>query len=173
MKSITKTLIAVLAAVAMVGIGVQAYAGRGHGAGHGKGYGMGQGCMGQGYGMGYHGMSSLSEEDIQKIQEERTAFQEATREIRQQLYEKSLELETVLAKEQPDAEKAAAIQKEISQLETEFDQKRLDHVIKMKKINPNAGRGFARGFGGKGCMRASGGMMGGGHGRGCNAPCWR
>jgi len=35
------------------------------------------------------------------------------------------------------------LQKEISKLESELDQKRIDHMIKVRKIDPDAGRGFA------------------------------
>ena len=53
------------------------------------------------------------------------------------------------------------MQKEISKLESELDQKRIDHMIKIRKLSPNAGRGF---------------MMGGNHmGYGYASPedsCW-
>jgi len=41
------------------------------------------------------------------------------------------------------------LQKEISDLQAQFDQKRLTHVLEMKKIDPNftEGRGFGMGMG--------------------------
>jgi hypothetical protein len=82
----------------------------------------------------------------------------------------ALKVEAILArrllykvsKKNPDADKAGALQKEISELESELDQKRVDHMIKMRKLSPNDGRGF---------------MMGGYHmGYGSASPgdpCWR
>ena len=66
-------------------------------------------------------------------------------------------------KETPDAKKAARLQTEISKLESQLDQKRVDHMIKMRKLNPNAGSG--RGFMGGG-QKGYGPRYGGGY-------CWR
>ena len=66
-----------------------------------------------------------------------------------------------LFKENPDVSKAGALQKEISELESDLDQKRISHMIKIRKLNPNAGRGY---------------MMGGyhtGYGNSSDDPCWR
>jgi hypothetical protein len=103
-------------------------------------------------GCGYWG--NLSAEDIKKIEDERSAFFEATQDIRQAIYQKRLELGSELAKKEPDAARAANLQRELSDLKAQFDLMRLDHVLKMKKINPYFCRGFM-GRKGKGC-----GMMG-------------
>ena len=44
---------------------------------------------------------------------------------------------------------AAALQKEISDLQAQIDQKRLTHILEMKKIDPNFtdGRGMGPGMG--------------------------
>ncbi|UCE51755.1 MAG: periplasmic heavy metal sensor [Desulfobacterales bacterium] len=89
---------------------------------------------------GYSG--DLSDEEIMKIKEECLSFFEATKDIRQDLYQKRLELRSELAKKDPDAARAANLQKDISDLKAQFDQMRLDHMLKMKKINPDFGRGF-------------------------------
>ncbi|UCE56552.1 MAG: hypothetical protein JSV31_14225 [Desulfobacterales bacterium] len=47
-----------------------------------------------------------------------------------------------MRKDNPDTEKATELHKKISDLEAKLDQKHIDHLIKMRKINPNAGRGF-------------------------------
>jgi Spy/CpxP family protein refolding chaperone len=108
----------------------------------GMGYGH-PGWMHQGWGSpGFGAWSNLSEEEFKKLYEERNVFFEETKELRQRLYEKELDLKSVLARENPDAQKAARLQKEISELEAQFDQKRLGHLIKMRKISPYAGRGF-------------------------------
>ena len=150
----SKKLIIGLTIAVAIGIGTYAF---GHmGGGYGN-YGWmqgGPGMMHQGYyGMheGYYGQpqndyrSDLKDEDIKALDEERAAFLKATDRIRQNLYSKELELRSELYKENPDASKAEALQKEISELESELDQKRINHMIKIRKLDPNAGRGFMMG----------------------------
>ena len=86
---------------------------------------------------------------------------QATQEIRVNLFSKERELRKELTKDEPDMKKASPLQKEISELQARLDQKRLAHIIEMKKINPNAGRGFMR-------DRSMTGY--GHHGGGC---CWQ
>jgi len=167
MKNITLTKgIVILAAIVMVGLVATAYAGWGDGYGH---RGRGWQHMGWG-GPGYSGYDSdLTDEQRQAFEQERRAFFNETNDLRKNLYAKELELRSELAKDDADAQKAAAIQKDISKLEAEFDQKRLDHVVKMKKVNPDAGRGYMMGG------RGRGGMMGYGPGAGRGAGggyCW-
>ena len=99
----------VLAIVAVFAIAATSFAGwgRGYGGGGyhmGPGYGMhggwGQGPRGYG-GQGYQ--SNLSDEDIVKLDKERQAFFEATSDLRENLYQKELELRSELAKPEPDA----------------------------------------------------------------------
>ena len=54
-----------------------------------------------------------------------------------------------LAKQTPDAATSAALQKDVSDLQSQFDQKRLAHILEMKKIDPNfaEGRGMGPGMG--------------------------
>jgi Spy/CpxP family protein refolding chaperone len=120
---------------------------------HGPGWQRG-GNWGPGY------MGNLSDDEIKALQKEHNAFFEATQDLRQEIYQKNLELRSELAKKDPDAKKAAKLQKEISSLEADFDQKRLDHQMKIRKISPKAGRGFMgggpmgpgmMGYGGFGC----------------------
>jgi len=107
-------------------------------------------------GFGYWG--DLSKEDIQKLEKERTGFFEATINLRAKIYQKRLQLKSELAKENPDAKKAADLQTEISGLKAEFDQKRLSHFMNMRKISPDIGRGFGGGYG---MMGPYGGFRGG------------
>jgi Spy/CpxP family protein refolding chaperone len=165
----------VLVTVAVLAIAATSFAGwgsghMGYGDHMGPGYGMhdgwGQGPRGYG-GQGYQ--SDLSDEDIAKLDKERQAFFEATSDLRENLYQKELELRSELAKPEPDAKRAAGIQKEISNLESQLDQKRLDHRIKMKKDFPRFGfRGDGYGPRGRGMGR---GMYGGGGGYGPGS-CW-
>jgi zinc resistance-associated protein len=142
------------------GMGYGPYPGWGHGPmhawHHGEDDGPGFGCWGD-----------LSKEDIQKLEKERADFFEATKNLRGKIYQKRLELKSELAKESPDAKKAAELQTEISGLKAEFDQKRLNHFLNMKKISPDIGRGFGgrHGMMGPG-YRMGPGMMGPGYGMG-------
>lgn len=136
-----KGFLAVLAISAVIALSVTAYAG--WGMGYGPGGGQCQGNRGAGYGPGPgYMMGNISDDEAKKINDERDAFFKATDDLRQDIYAKELELNSELAKKNIDTEKAAKLQKEISELESKFDQKRLDHMIKMKKLNPNMARGF-------------------------------
>ena len=171
-----RNLILVAATVSLVGVGATAFAGRGKG-GWDRGPGSGRGYM----------MEELSEEQIKALEAERNAFRKDTESIRRNLHVKELELRTELARENPDAKKALALQKEISTIESNLDQKRIEHLLKMQKISPNAGRGYMKGRGdrmgyGPGSGRGGYGHRGGGYGQrgggygfmgGYGGPCWQ
>jgi hypothetical protein len=160
--SITSKALVMITIVAIIGFATYAFAGWGMGYGHhGRGhYGSGwhhEGWNGPGYGPM---MDDLSDAEIEKMATERNAFFKTTENLRQDLYAKKLELESDLYKENPDTRKAAKLQKEISKLEAKLDQKRIDHMVKIRKINPDAGRGFM----GRAQM---------GYGSAYNGYCWR
>lgn len=170
----TGKIFMVLAIVAVLAFAATSFAGwgRGHwgygyhmGPAYGMHQGWGQGPMGYGN-QGYQGY--LSDDEIARLDKERQAFFDATSDLREQLYQKELELRSELAKAEPDAKKAAGLQKEISNLESELDQKRLDQRIKMRQDFPRFGdRGYGYGPRGRGMGR---GMYGGGaYGPGS---CW-
>lgn len=172
-------VLAILAVLGLIGYSADSHAwGRG-GYGAGAGYGD---CL-RGGGFGGPGMgANLSDEEIATVQKERSAFFESTRELRERHYQKELELRTELTKQNPDAKKAAELQREVSGFENELDQKRLEQQLKMKKDYPQIyGKGFGGGFGhgmgpghGRG-MGPRGGMgMGPGAGMGMGGgPCWQ
>jgi hypothetical protein len=167
----TGKIVTVVILVAVFAIAATSFAGWGRGGGRGGGancWGQGAGYGSRGYGgQGYQ--SNLSEEEMTKLNQERKAFFEATSDLREKLYQKELELRSELAKPEPDAKRAAGIQKEISGLNSELDQKRLDHRIKMRKDFPQFGfRGQGYGRGGRGMGR---GMYGGGDCYG-GGGCW-
>lgn len=81
--------------------------------------------------------------------------------IRQDLYSKQRALKSELSKSDPDFGNAIVLQKEISDLEAQLDQKWIDHMIIMRKINPEIGQGFA----------AIGPMMG--YGSPYPGACWQ
>jgi len=115
--------------------------------------------MGDGYGYrmgyGYYGRNQgLSDEQIEKLSRAREAFFNASSEIRDEIYQKRLDINRELSKEHPNADKLRVIQKDLSGLESELDQKRLAHELEIKKILPESGsgysgQGYGRGFGGR------------------------
>ena len=118
----------------------------------GRGYGYrGQMHQGRGWHHGGYGapgggaFGNLSEEDIKKLDEERKAFFEATKDLRRAVHQKHLELASEMAKQNPDAARAATIQKEISDTKAQLAQKHLDHIFRVRKINPDLGMGFSGG----------------------------
>jgi Spy/CpxP family protein refolding chaperone len=127
MKKISK-LIPIAAVMALLLIGFSAPVSAGRGAGTGQ-PGWRPWCAG-----------NLSDKDQEVLNKERQAFFDETQDLRQDMYQKRLELQSELAKKNPDAQKAAALQKDIAKFTEEFDQKRLDFILKMKKINPDIGR---------------------------------
>lgn len=136
--------IMVLAVVAVFGITTLAFAGWGRGFGHMMGPGgWGPGWHhrgGYGYGNGeYYG--NLSAEEITKSDQQRSEYLKATENIRQELYEKELALRSELAKEDPDTSKALKLQSDISKLQSNLDQERLNYEIKARKSAPSYNRG--------------------------------
>ena len=146
-----KTGLAALVTVAIIAVGANAMAGKG------KGYARdGQGCGGHGQYQGKGGCGNgqrwadLTPEQREKMDAARQAFFEATKQDRQELHAKRLALRAEMAKSNPDVEAAQALQKEISGIESGLAQKHLTHAFEMRKVDPNAGRGFwGEGFGRK------------------------
>ena len=155
-KSITRKALIVLSVLAVIGFATNAFADQGMGYGqrgwnhHGPGrYQEGP----HGPGCGYW-MNNLSDDEIEKLEMERKSFFNGTKELRQDVYAKGLELKSEFAKKNLDPDKVRKLQKEISDLEGKIDQKRIDHMINMRKINPNIGRNLMdRGGMGYGHMR--------------------
>jgi hypothetical protein len=138
-----------MAIAIILGIGSYAYAdwGRGYGGHHGRGYFHHGYHHGSEYDRGFHGRGygcerHLNEDERQQLDEKREAFFKATKGIREEIYQKKLTLRNELAKDNPDSKKAAELQKEISELLSRFDQKRIEHMINVKKINPDIGKGY-------------------------------
>lgn len=133
-KHLFSRIVVVGAVVVLMGFGVNAFAGMGKGAGNpGKGTAS----------------ANLTDDQIKQMETKRNAFQTVTQALRQQLKENKQTLNTELAKQTPDVAKTEALQMEISDLQAQFDQKRLTHILDMKKIDPNfvAGRGMGPGMG--------------------------
>jgi zinc resistance-associated protein len=141
--------LSILTVTLIFGITSLAFAGWGGGYCHmmgAGGWGPGRHHMG-GYGYdqrGYDG--NLSEQQMQNLDQQRAEFFKATENLRQQLYQKELDLRSELAKENPETSKASSLQSEISKLQGELDQKRLDYEIQARKTAPNYQRDD-RGYG--------------------------
>jgi len=172
-----KLKIMLIATIAILFSGIYASADWGRGYGHHRGMHQGQGWHHRGYGgPGSGAFDNLSEDEIKKLDAERTAFFEATKDLRRKVYQKRLELASELAKENPDAATAAALQKEISDFKAQMAQKHLEHLLRVRKINPDFARGFlGGGHMGSGMMNPGmihRGMMGkGGYGAGGRLNC--
>lgn len=115
-----------------------AYAGRGCGRGKGRMMNMSNACP-----------YMWSQGDA-KVEAAIKSFTEATTELRLTIYEKEMALQAELAKKEPDAKAAMALQKELSGFKAQLDQKWLEHVLEMKKIDPAYGASCA------GCMMRGG-----------------
>ena len=138
--------IVLMATFFIIGMSVGASADMGRGSVYRGQMHQGPGWHHGGYGApGWGAFDNLSEEDIKKLDEERQAFFEATKDLRREVYQKGLELASEMAKQNPDAARAAAIQKEISHTQAQLAQKRLEHIFRVRKINPDLGMGFSGG----------------------------
>ena len=82
----------------------------------------------------------LNDETIKKLNAEQEAFIKATQDLRQTIYEKELYLKAELVKKDPDIGIALSLQNNISEARGKFDQKMIEHLIRMKKINLEAER---------------------------------
>jgi len=120
--------------------------------GSGQGYHRGSGCpYWNDKPCGKYG----SQSDNTQLSRERDAFLNETADLRKRMNQKERELASELNKENPDNTVAKDIQKEISRLQADIDQKRVDHMIRMRKLVPNVGCAYkGKGYGGN-CQRKS------------------
>lgn len=120
----------VVTVIAAVGVfSANAFAWRGHGPG-----GWGEGPCAEGpY------AANLSAEQLDQLKELRDAFFGATADLRREVHRKHLALRSELAGKTPDPAAAKALQQEISDLRAQLAEKRIDHLLAVKKIHPDAG----------------------------------
>lgn len=153
-----KPAIGIVAAFFVLGVAGLSFAQCGYGRGYGGGM-MGRGMMGgygQGYGQGPMGHSgsnaygNLSREDEARLDQAQTKFFDETRELRTAIRDKQFALDDELQKANPDKAKVNDLQKQLSQLESQFNQRALDNQLAMRKEFPNSG--YARGYGRGYCM---------------------
>ena len=142
-KKYGKLKIMLIAAIAILFSGIYASAECGRGYAHHREMHQDREWHHRGFGgPGCGAFDNLSEDEIKKLDAEHTAFFEATKDLRRKIYQKRLELASELAKENPDAAAAAALQTELSDFKAQMAQKRLEHILRVQKINPDLGRGF-------------------------------
>ena len=174
-----KKILTVLGIVLL--IAVFAYPALGRGPGWGRGYhmmgdwdrGHMMGNWGRGYGDGGtydRGYGNLTEEQAKQLDALDRKFYDETAALREKLWTKSGELNTLMNSTNPDPDRVRSLQKEISDLRAGLDEKRTDYELEARKISPDTryGRGYGRGYGGPGGPMMGYGMRGG-YGPGA---CW-
>jgi Spy/CpxP family protein refolding chaperone len=126
--------------------------------GQGSGHGMGPGMMGMGHGRNHGGNApALTQEQQDKLEAAREKFWTDNRKLSREIEYKQDDLSDELAKENVDEAKVLTLQKELSKLQGDFDQKLIQHKLEVRKIAPELfrGRGYGRGAGA------------------CGGNCWR
>lgn len=134
MKKIVGMAITISVSAIFLFYGTNTLAGWGKGCPKRQGFSAGGSCGGCGWG-------NLKDEEFKKAQAERDAFFSGVADLRQTIFEKKLELAALLAKREVDGDKAKALRKSLSSAQAEFDMKRLEHILRMKAINPLLARG--------------------------------
>ena len=140
------TILGILILVGAMAVPVLAY---------GPGWGRGRHMMGDwGGGPGYcrdygRGDTNLSEEQRTQLDTLSQKYYGETSKLRNEIWTKRTELSLLLNAPNPDVEKARALQKEISDLKAQMDEKRLNFRLDARKINPDTpyGRGYGMGYG--------------------------
>jgi zinc resistance-associated protein len=155
-RCIMKKLATVLGIVFLMSIMAYPVFARGRGWGYGGGPGS---CW---WDQGRN--ASYTQEQQQKLNRMDQKFFDETASLRNNIWNKQNEMSILLNKENPDAAKIKALQKEINTLKNQMAEKRLEYRLEANKVVPDNtySRGYGRGMGGYG-------------GRGGYGPggCWR
>ena len=158
------TLIGILVIIGLVTIPVMAWGPHmGWGGNHMRGY------WGNGSDYG-RDAGNLTADQRSKLEALDRKFDEETRDLRDQLWTKSGELDVTLNSTTPDLAKAKTLQKEISELRAKLDDKTFNYELQVRKIIPDQRLGYGRNYGygyGHHMMGNYGYGMGYGHGY-----CW-
>jgi zinc resistance-associated protein len=120
------SLLGILVLVGAVAVPVFAWGpGRGH---HMMGY------WGGGYGANY---SNLTPEQRSRLEDLDERFYSETTALRDEIWRKSAELDTLTNSPNPDLEKARTLHKESSELRASLDEKQLNYEMEARKILPD------------------------------------
>jgi zinc resistance-associated protein len=154
-----------------------------HRWGGGKNYG------GPGAGPCWLESGDLTDSQGAELEKLHQQFVDDTATLREEIWNKSAELDTSLNAADPDAKKVRTLQREISALKAKMSEQRVNFELEARKIAPNArsGRGSGRVYAGGGYGYGMGrhhgphghyGQYGdsgsyGGYGRGGYGPCGR
>ena len=115
-----------------------------HGPGWGnasRGNGYNNDCPYSGY-----GGENLTQEQRLELNALRDEYRANTDKIRDQLRDKRYSMQTELNREQSDELKVRALQSEISELMSQMDSARIDHMLKAKKVDHDiSSRSFRNG----------------------------
>jgi zinc resistance-associated protein len=142
----------VLAAVAFAhggwgyGSSMRGYGGHMMGPGYG-GHMMGWDAGDGPYRRGAGAWNNLSDEDAAKLNASREKFYQDTRGLRDRIEEKELALRSEMNKDNPDRAKVYDLQKAVSSLRADFDQRALAHHLEVRKLLPENFRGSGYGYG--------------------------
>jgi zinc resistance-associated protein len=132
MRRVTKMLVVALL-IGALAVPVVAWSngwGRGR---HMMGYGQG----GPGYcGQDRRGYENLTEGQRSQLDKLHQKFYDDTAQLRDEIRAKSAELDTLLNSSNPDAERAKALQKEISDLRARIAQNRINLELEERKVAP-------------------------------------
>jgi hypothetical protein len=77
----------------------------------------------------------LTPETVKKLKAEQESFIKATENLRYTLYENELSLKFELSKKEPDIAIAMVFQNDLSENRKKIEQKMIEHLLRMKKIN--------------------------------------
>jgi zinc resistance-associated protein len=148
-------------------------------------YGGGKNYGGPGAGPCWFEGEGLTDNQKAELDKLHQQFVDDTAKMREEIWNKSAELNTALNAADPDAKKVRTLQREISALKAEMSEQRVNFELEARKIAPNArsGRGSSKGYYGHGYgMGRHHGPHGhygqygdsgsyGGYGRGGYGPC--
>ena len=128
----------------------------------------------------YGNLTESQRAELEKLEE---SFFNDTAKLRDEIWNKSAELNAALNAADPDAKKVRTLQREISALKAKMSEQRINFELEARKIAPNAssGRGSGRGAGGGGYGYGMGphhgqhghyGQYGNSGPHGGYGPCW-
>jgi len=117
------------------------------------------------YGKGY---TNLSKEEQRQLKDLDSKFSNETNRLRNEIRSKSAELNRYLNSTNPDSQKLTVLQRELSDLRSEMDEKRLAYELEARKILPDTRfrGGYDKGYSDR-HMRGYGPRMGYGQ-----RSCW-
>ena len=115
----------------------------GHGNGRGMGPGFNQDCPR--YGGGQSAFNDLSQDQKDELTALRQKFIDETYEVRSAKFAKQQEMRMLMETSEPDRAKLDTLSQEITDLQKQVRDKRIDFRLAAKKISPELGMG--KGFG--------------------------